>query len=248
MVLPGRQKLILALLALYWPAIFILLHMRLPQVVRRVAVSDKTIHYLAYFVLVFLLWCAISPEKKVNWRKSNVWWLLFVVVCYGVFDEWLQDYVGRGSDVRDFLADVAGGVTSLIVLTIFPFWPACFAVTGATIFVLTNLTGGGLVDVLPVTMGVLGLAGYAFFSLLWAGYMYYSLGIKPPEARWLVGALALPLGFFLVVELFCGLAGSGFRPWRVVICGGGSVATVGLMYLAAVFGRRLGQKSSSTVA
>jgi len=248
MVLSGRQKLILVLLLLYWPGIFVLAHIPLPQVVRGVAVSDKTIHYLAYFVLVFLVWCGINPERKVNWRKARVWWVLFVMVCYGAFDEWLQGYVGRNPDVLDFLADVAGGVTSLIVLTIFPFWPACFTVTGATIFVLTDFTGTGLVDVLPMTMAVLGLVGYAFFSLLWAGYMNYSLGIKPPEVRWLVGALALPLGFLLLVELFCGLAGSGFRPWRVVICAGGSVATVGLMYVTAVFGRRLGQKSSSTGA
>ena len=228
MVLSRRQKLILVLLLLYWPGIFVLAHIPLPQVVRGVAVSDKTIHYLAYFVLVFLVWCGINPERKVNWRKARVWWVLFVVVSYGAFDEWLQGYVGRSPDVRDFLADVAGGLTSLIVLTIFPFWPACFAVTGATIFVLTDLTGAGLVDVLPVTMGVLGLVGHAFFSLLWVGYM--------------------PLGFLLLVELFCGLAGSGFRPWRVVICAGGSVATVGLIYVTSVFGRRLSQRSSSTGA
>jgi VanZ family protein len=241
MVLSRRQKLILVFLLLYWPSIFILGHIPLPQAVRGVAVSDSTIHYIAYFVLVFLLWCATDPEKRVNWRKARVWLVLFVVVLYGAFDEWLQGYVGRSADTRDFL-------TSLIVLTIFPFWPACFAVTGATIFVLTNLTGGGLIDVLPVTMGILGLAGYAFFSLLWAGYMNYSLGIKPPEARWLIGALVLPLGFLLLVELFCGLAGTGFRPWRVVICAGGSIATVGLMYVTAVFGRRLGQKSSAAGA
>ena len=92
MVLSRRQKLTIISLLFYWPGVFILAHIPIPQLVYKAQVSDKSLHFLAYLVLVFLLWFAISPNKKVNWRKAAVWWILFVVVLYGVVDELLQGY------------------------------------------------------------------------------------------------------------------------------------------------------------
>lgn len=75
--------------------------------VYKAGVSDKNLH-LAYFVLVFLLWFAISHDKKVNWRKTVAWWVLFGVTGYGIIGEALQDYVGHTPDFVDFLADFGG--------------------------------------------------------------------------------------------------------------------------------------------
>ena len=244
MALSGRQKVTVILLLFYWPAIFILAHMPVPQLVFRIQVSDKILHCLAYLVLVFLLWFAVSPFRKVEWRRATVWWILFVVVWYGVFDEWLQGYVGRNPDVMDFFADLAGALIGLIVLAIFPFWSASVAITGAVIFVLTNFMGANLADLLPVTNAVFHLFGYAFFSLLWTRYMYHFLPIKAPQPKWLIGALTLPIGFLLAVELFSALAGSGFRLSRVVISAVGIAAVVITIYLIALFRRSSTQKLS----
>jgi len=244
MTFAQRQKLTIIPVVLYWPAIFILSHIPIPQLVLEIQVSDKTLHCLAYLVLVFLLWFAISPFKKVNWRRAGVWWVLCVVVWYGVFDEWLQGYVGRNPNVMDFFADVAGALIGLILLSIFPFWPVSLALTGAAIFVLTNFMGANLADLLPVTNAVFHLFGYAFFSLLWTRYMYHFLPIKAPQPKWLIGALTLPIGFLLAVELFSALAGSGFRLSRVVISAVGIAAVVITIYLIALFRRSSTQKLS----
>jgi hypothetical protein len=200
-------------------------------------VSDKTLHYLAYFVLVFLLWFATSPERKVNWRKAAVWWILFVVVVYGVIDEWLQGYAGRSSDVLDFLANLAGAFTGLVLLSIFEFWPASLALTAAAIFVLTNFMRASLADQKPVINAAFHLCAYAFFSLVWTRCMYHLLPIKAPRAKWLIGALALPMGFLFGVELFSAVAGNGFRPLCVFISAVGIAAVVITIYLTALFRR-----------
>lgn len=234
---------ILISLLLYWPAIFILAHVPVPEFFRGVQVSDKTLHYIAYFVLVFLLWFAISPDRRVKWNRATVWWVLFVVVCYGVLDEWLQAYVGRNADVMDFCADLTGALTGLVLLTFFSFWPAALAVTGATIFVLTNFSMGGLADVLPVTSAVFHLFGYGLFTLLWTGYMGDFLPIKAPERKWLIGALSLPIGLLLAVELFSVLASNDFRLSHVAVSAAGIAVIIIAIFLVALFRRGSAQKS-----
>jgi len=242
MALARRQKLVLICLLLYWPAIFILAHIPVPQFFHGAQVSDKTLHYIAYFVLVFLLWFAVGPDRKVKWRRAAVWCVLLVVVCYGALDEWLQGYVGRNADVMDFFADLAGALTGLVLLTIFSFWPAALVVTGAAIFVLTNFIRGGLADVMPLANMIFHLFVYGLFSLLWTGYMRDLLPIKAPEPRWLVGALSLPIGFLSAVELFSALAGNDFRLSHVIISATGIAAVVITIYAIALFRRGSAQK------
>jgi hypothetical protein len=212
MVLPRRQKLIIIPLLLYWPTIFILTHIPIPQLSGiEIRASDKVLHYFAYLILVLLIWLAISPGKKVNWRRAAVWWILFAVVWYGVADEWLQGYVGRSPDVRDFLGDLAGTITGLILLSIFPFWPVSLVLTGSAIFVLTNFMRVNSADEwLLVNLGF-HLFAYTLFSLLWLQYLDYLVPIKALQPRWLIGAFALPIGFLAAIEIFSVAAGNGFR-------------------------------------
>jgi VanZ family protein len=210
MALSRRQKLVLAALLLYWPAIFIGTHIpQFPQWAGQIPVSDKVLHFVAYLFLSFLLWFAVNPDKKVHWRKPAAWIILFAVVWYGVIDEWLQMYVGRNADVRDFFADLAGAITGLLILTFVNFWPASLVIAGGGIFAMTNflrahpMTQGFRVDLL------LCACIYFFFTFLWLRFIHNFLPIKPPSFRWLLGALALPVGFMIVLELFCFVSGYG---------------------------------------
>ncbi len=218
MVLSHRQKLTIMPLLLYWPAIFILAHIPIPQLVRQAHVSDKILHFLAYLILVFLLWFAVSPDKKVNWRRAAVWWILFVVVWYGALDELLQGYVqGRSCDVRDFLANLAGVLTGLVLFSFFTFWPVLLVVTGVTIFLLTNLTRANPAELLPVTNTVFHPFAYGFFTIVWIRNMYRFLPQKAPKPKWLIVALALPIGLLLSVKLFSVISGRYFGLRDVII-------------------------------
>lgn len=241
-----RCKLTVIPLLLYWPAIFLLTHIPIPQmVIKNIRASDKTLHYLGYLILVFLMWFAISPEKKVSWCRAYTWWALFVMVVYGAVDEWLQGYVGRDADVMDFLANSAGVLTGLILLSIFPFWPASLVLTGAAIFVLTNFIQANITDQLPIINTIFHIFAYGLFSLLWVRYMHYLLPIRAPQPKWLIGALALPTGFLLAIELFSTVSSNNFRPQDVIVSAGGIVAIVATIFLTALFRRRATQRFPS---
>ncbi len=173
-----------------------------------------------------------------NWRKATVWWLLAVIVWYGVLDEWLQGYVGRNADIMDFFADISGALTGLILLTIFPFWPASLAVTASVIFILTNISQANLADLLPITNAVFHFCAYAFFSLLWLRYIHHSLPVRPPQGRWLIGAITLPAGLLVLVEFFATLTGDEFNIARMAVSAGGVVIVVMGVYLVGLFRQR----------
>ena len=239
MALSRRQKLIIIALLIYWPAIFILAHVPIPQLVRKAGVSDKILHFIAYLVLVFLLWFAISPDRKVSWRRAAAWWVLLVTVWYGVIDELLQGVVaGRNCDVMDFFADLAGVTTGLILFTFFTFWPAFLVVTSITIFALSNLTRVNLADLLPTTNVAFHLFAYPFFAMLWIQNMHLFLPLKAPKTHWLIMASAVPICFMLAVKLFSVICDGGGIIQDVIIAAVGIAAVVITVYLLGLFRRR----------
>jgi VanZ family protein len=235
MALSRRQKLTIISLLVYWPGIFILAHIPIPRLVYKAQVSDKGIHFLAYLILVFLLWFAISPNKKVNWRKAAAWWVLLVVVWYGVVDELLQGYVGRSCDVMDFFANLVGTLTGLILFSFFTFWPVLLVVMGITIFTLTNLTRANMADLLPITDAVFHLFAHGLFTVLWIQYIHLFLPTKAPKSKWLIVALALPMGFLLTVKLFSIIFGRDFVVRDIILSVAGITAVVATVYLIALF-------------
>lgn len=237
MALFRRQKLTIILLLLYWLGIFVLAHIPIPQLVYKAGVSDKSLHFLTYLILVFLLWFAISPDEKVNWCRPAVWWVLFVVVWYGVVDEVLQKYVGRSCDVADFMADLAGALAGLILFSCFTFWPVSLVVTGAAIFTLTNFTRVNLADLVPVTNAMLNLFGYGIFTMLWIHNIYLFLSMKAPKLKWIITALVLPLCFLLAARLFSVILGRDFKMKDEIAAVAGIIAVVAATCLVALYRR-----------
>jgi hypothetical protein len=214
--------------------------------VREAGVSDKSLHFMAYLVLVFLMWCAINPDKKVNWRKASVWWVLLISLCYGVIDELLQGVVaGRSCDIMDFFADLCGVLTCLILLTFFTFWPAFLAVTGIVIFALTNLARVGLSDFLPSAANVaFFLFAFAFFTMLWIQNIHLFLPTKAPKFKWLLSASILPVGFLVAVKLFSVISERDFRWQDVIVAAAGILTAVITVYLIELFRCRRAQTSA----
>ena len=235
MALSRRQKVTVISLVFYWPTFFILSHIPIPLLVRRAGVSDKSLHFLAYLVLGFLLWFAISSDKKVNWRRAGVWWVFFVATGYGIVDELLQGCVGRNCDVRDMVANLAGTLTGLILFSVFSFWPAALLVVGTVIFGVTNIARENLTKLVPVTNAILHLFAYAIFTMLWVRYIHLFLSLKPPKAKWLMAALAGPTVLLLTVKLFSVILGKGFGLREVIISVVAIAAVVAITYLVALF-------------
>jgi hypothetical protein len=140
MKLLRRHKAVLLVLGIYWPVIFWLTHIPVPDVARQSGMSDKTMHVMAYFALTFLVWFAVSPYQKAGWGNLKVWIVLATVIGYAAIDEYLQGYVGRSVDMQDFIADVFGIVLGLGMLSVFGFWPAMLLSAAFFIFVISNMS------------------------------------------------------------------------------------------------------------
>lgn len=101
----------LSSLVLYWVGIFAATHLpaaRLPDV----HLNDKTEHFVAYFLLCLLLSNEISFRSRIT---RGDWAVLCIIALYGAGDEWTQQFVGRGTELFDWFADMAGASSAIIV-------------------------------------------------------------------------------------------------------------------------------------
>lgn len=239
MTLSRQQKITTILLVLYWPTLFVFAHIPIPQVVRQAGVSDKSLHFLAYLILVFLLWFTVSAGKRVNWRKASPWLVLLVILVYGIIDEWSQGYVaGRSSDVLDFVADLAGAITGLILFSVFTFWPAGLLVTATVIFGMTNVAQTNLAELLPVASAAFHLFAYAIFTVLWVQCvdLYLpAIRLKRTKAKWTKAALAGPVVLLLTVKLFSVILGKEFTLPDMTVSIGAILAVVAAIRLSVSF-------------
>ena len=201
MPLQRRHKYVIAGLAVYWPLLFIATHAPVQDIGRQTGMSDKTMHWLAYLGLVFLVWLAVSPYERVNWRKAKVWVILVVIVWYGVMDEWLQSYVGREARVDDFRADMIGALAGLGLLSVFSFWPAALTVTAVFIFAISNMSRIDLLWDQPYLNIGFHFVGYSAFTLVWIQYLDRRLPAKVSAVKWIISALLLPLVLLGAVKL-----------------------------------------------
>lgn len=239
MALSLQRKVTAIVLALYWPTLFVLAHIPIPQVVREAHVSDKSLHFLGYLVLVYLFWFAVRGDAKVNWRTVWPWLILAIVGVYGVLDEWTQNFVGgRSCDLQDFLADVAGTVTGLTLFSVVTFWPAGLLVTAIVIFGMTNITRADLARLMPVTSATFHLFAYAVFTVLWVQYIRRLLpAVIAPRAgaRWLIAAAAGPAALLLIVKVFSMIFARAFAARDMLASAAGIGAVVTLTYLMSLF-------------
>lgn len=99
------------ILAMYWVAIFVATHLpssNLPKLS-----SDKLYHLIAFSGLSFLLAWAVPIGKRA--MIGHCFLVGVVVVLYGCFDEWSQQFsAGRQGDVYDLIADTCGCFVGLL--------------------------------------------------------------------------------------------------------------------------------------
>src|SRR5262249_39743542 len=67
--------------------------------------SDKIVHFCVFGLLAFLFWKFFeSFTRPLSGRF--VWWTLPALAAYAAIDEYLQQFVHRGTDIEDWLANM----------------------------------------------------------------------------------------------------------------------------------------------
>jgi hypothetical protein len=80
--------------------------------------------------------------------------------------------------------------------------------------------------------------------MLWLQYIYLFLPMKAPKPKWMIAALALPIGFLLTVKVFSVIFGKDFGVKDVIVAGAGITAVVAATCLIALFRRGTAQRLS----
>jgi VanZ family protein len=97
------RRIVWGMTAAYWLGLFVLTHIpTVPPVI--VPVTDKTVHFIGYFVLA---WLGYASLRLAGWKQPGTI-VLAVGLAYGAMDEWLQIPVGRSCELADWYADAAG--------------------------------------------------------------------------------------------------------------------------------------------
>ena len=199
MQLLRRHKSILIALGIYWPFIFWLTHIPVPDIARQSGMSDKTMHVMAYFALTFLIWFAINPYEKVKWNRKKVWILLAIVIWYGAMDEYLQGRVGRSADVLDFIADLFGVVLGLGILSIFGFWSALLTASAVFVFVISNKSHLLMLYPQYHLNTAFHLTAYMAFALIWIQHAERYSSIRFGSLSWLAYSISVPVALLVVI-------------------------------------------------
>ena len=242
-----NKKIIMTILLTgYWIAIFILTHIPIPQIIYKANVSDKTLHFVAYLIFTFLLWAAISPDKKINWRKLTIWWVIPVLIAYGAIDEWLQQYVNRSTDLTDFFANMKGVAAGLILLSFLEFKSCFIMVTGISILAITTLAKENLGELMPKIYSTFHLLGYGFFAQLWIWKLcQYRNKINLTQLKWIILAYAFALGFLAAVILTAKLTGRYFELKNIIIAFAAISVTVAVNVLVLALSNKETAKANA---
>lgn len=121
-----RQTIGTAIVVFYMSVTFVLTHVKLKGTIldhsnfpTEFQIVDKLYHFVAYFILMFLILFCFSPTTpttasrrggnrgRVGSAKRMLLWSCFII-AYGLFDELTQPFFGRRFEMLDLLANVVG--------------------------------------------------------------------------------------------------------------------------------------------
>src|SRR5262245_23088984 len=116
-----RSAVPVILLVIYWLAAVTTTHWPRPDLPPLVNLHlDKVAHFFIYAVLATLLifaWRATSPVgDRREWGRPSKYLVVWVIAAlYGVVDELTQPWFDRDCDVWDWVADLLGSLTAILI-------------------------------------------------------------------------------------------------------------------------------------
>jgi len=101
-----------AVVVVYWGAMFAGTHIKFSGPPMPHAPGDKTMHFVAYAGLAFLWLVAAASFGRVTWFMYLV--TMVGAAAYGAVDEVSQSLVGRDMDIADWRFDMMGAAIGSI--------------------------------------------------------------------------------------------------------------------------------------
>ena len=96
-------------LPVYWVALVAATHYPRVRIPGELPSGDKIIHFAAFAILALLVWQVLA---------RRTWLAAAILIPYAAVDEYTQQFVGRYTELADWVANTAGIVCMLAVLEI----------------------------------------------------------------------------------------------------------------------------------
>jgi hypothetical protein len=202
MKITREQKFFITILIFYWLGIFAATHIPIPDWTRKMGVSDKTMHFVAYMTLALLLWFGTSFEKKADWRKLRPWLLSGIILLYGMVDEPTQHFVKRTPDIWDFAADALGLAVAMAMVTVLPGRHTVMVLTIVCPFFLPGLVRTQLIMQGSILEAGVYLAGFVVVTAIWIKYLSSVFFLNSKCAGFLPIFFAPPAGIVIILKFY----------------------------------------------
>jgi len=108
------DRVALVALPAYWVLLFVATHYPRVPIPGEIPHGDKLVHFTAFGLLAGLWWWSARARRSIDDRF--VWTSAAVLIAYAGFDEYVQQFFGRFTDLMDFVANSAGIASVLAAL------------------------------------------------------------------------------------------------------------------------------------
>ena len=113
------RKLLLSGFLLSWVTAFTLTH--IPETgLTHLEVSDKTLHFLGYFLLTSTLLLTLNAFSIAHIKRIIS--AVLIMALYGAVDELTQPLVNRCAAWSDWFANIAGITAAVIIIELLAYW------------------------------------------------------------------------------------------------------------------------------
>ncbi|OHB59227.1 MAG: hypothetical protein A2173_09700 [Planctomycetes bacterium RBG_13_44_8b] len=229
-----ERKFLTIILIFYWVGIFFATHIPVPDWTRKMGVSDKIMHFAAYFVLMLLLWLSANFEKKADWKKIRAWLLMGIAAVYAVFDEGSQYFIkGRSADLYDLLTNLLGVGAAMVLVTIL-----AGRHTAMIPFAVCPLFLPGLVrsKLIPqetiIEIAVYGMV-FAVITIAWIRYISSVRKLDVKKVGHIPIFLGGPAAILAIVKIYAVFTNKPMEAAAILIAFAAIIITVFIWYLAA---------------
>ncbi len=109
----------------YWLAMFVGTHLPNPELLIGPVVSEKALHFGAYFVLAGLLSIRTQLRQRA-FRRASAVRIVLLLTTYAAIDELLQGLpqINRHADWWDGVADITGAISACLLMSLWSHWAA----------------------------------------------------------------------------------------------------------------------------
>lgn len=199
MSLLKKEKIPHVALLLYWVTLFILTHINVnPEMLRKIQASDKKLHFLVFLVLAFLFFNCFGSAARIDWKRKINWLFSAILIIYAALDEYLQGFVGRNVSFADFIANLAGIIVGLLIISFFAKEICILIILSLSIPVLTTAAQLRFEGALWFARPSLYFLLFGILTFFWIRFLGYAKDAKAKLISMLIKFSALPAGVLVL--------------------------------------------------